>query len=192
LANLGQTSEAIAHYREAKRLKPGDPLILLNFAILLAEKRQLSDAIEQFMAVLKVAPLDCQARLNLAQALKQQGQTPQALIQYRTALHLAPTWPEALHRFALVLATHHDARFRDGPTAVRLAETANELTHQNNVLCLNTLAAAYAEVSRFDEAVATEQQALDLALASGRKGLTPQIENSLLLYKARKPYHEGE
>jgi len=192
LSGLGHTSEAISHYREAQRLKPSDPLNPINLGALLAEQGQVSEAIEEFMAALKVAPLDCNARLNLAQAIKNQGHTPEALIQYRTTVHLAPTWPDALNRLALVLATHSDARFRDGVSAVGLAEKANQLTHQTNVVVLNTLAAAYAEAGRFDEAIAAQQHALDLALASGRKGLKPQIENALQLFKLHKPYHEGD
>ena len=192
LSSLGHASEAMSHYREAKRLNPSEPLNPLNLGVLLAEQGQLPEAIEEFMAALKVAPLDCNARLDLAQALKNQGHTPEALIQYRTAVHLAPAWPDALNRLALVLATHRDPRFRDGVRAVGLAEKADELTHQTNVVVLNTLAAAYAEAGRFDEAIAAQQHALDLALASGRKGLKPQIENALQLFKLRKPYHEGD
>jgi tetratricopeptide (TPR) repeat protein len=128
----------------------------------------------------------------LANALNQQGRTAEALAQYRVTLDLAPAWPQALNRFAFVLATHPEARFRDGAAAVRLAEAANKLTDQSQPLLLNTLAAAYAEAGHFDKAVAVEQRACQLALNSSQKGLGPQMQNCLQLYQAGKSYRDGQ
>jgi Flp pilus assembly protein TadD len=147
---------------------------------------------DQFLAALKVEPENALAHLNLANALNQQGRTAEAIGHYRVALELDAAWPEALNRLACVLATHQDARFRDGARAVRLAEKANELTDHSQPALLNTLAAAYAEAGRFDQAVATEQRALQITLASAHRGLSPQIRNCLLLYQSGRPYRAGQ
>ena len=48
---------------------------------------------------------------------------------------------------------------------------------------------AYAEAGRFDEALTTARQALDLATASGQKALAAALESELRLYHQRRPYH---
>ena len=192
LTDLGRVPEAIEHYLEAARLRLRDAGTRINVGVLLAQQGKLSEALEQFLAAVKSEPGNAQGHLNLANALRQQGQAEVAFGHYRAAIRLAPEWPEALNRFACILATDKVARFRDGATAVRLAEAANRLTAQSHPVFLNTLAAAYAEAGRFQEAVAAEQLALEKALDAGQRRLSPQIENCLNLYRAGKPYHEAQ
>ena len=90
------------------------------------------------------------------------------------------------------MATHHDAQFRDGPGAVRLARQAIELTRRSQPGYLDTLAAAYAEAGQFKEAVATGQEALQSASNTGQKELTAQIQNRLQFYRSGKPYRDTE
>jgi hypothetical protein len=68
-----------------------------------------------------------------------------------------------------VLAASPDDELRNGAEAVRLAEHACELTHYGEPLFIGTLAAAYAESSRFPEAVTTAEKAEQLATAAGSK-----------------------
>jgi hypothetical protein len=55
---------------------------------------------------------------------------------------------------------------------------------------MGTLAAAYAEAGRFDEAMATAQKACALAEKSGDQELLKRNQELLELYRARQPYHE--
>ena len=192
LTESGETAEAIGHFAEAARLRPRDASVRVKLGVLLAQQGQIPEATDQFIAALKVEPENALAHLNLANALNQQGRTADAIGHYRVAIELDPAWTEALNRLACVLATHQDARFRDGVRAVRLAEKANDLTDHLQPALLNTLAAAYAEAGRFEEAVATEQRALQITLASAHQGLSPQIQNCLLLYQSGKPYRSGQ
>ena len=57
-------------------------------------------------------------------------------------------------------------------------------------MLIGTLAAAYAEAGRFDEAVAAAQKAHDLALASGQKELATKNQQLLELYQSRQAYRE--
>ena len=56
---------------------------------------------------------------------------------------------------------------------------------------LNALAAAYAEVGKFDLAAATEQKALEIVRANNQANLVPMTETLLKLYQSGKPYREG-
>ena len=55
---------------------------------------------------------------------------------------------------------------------------------------VGTLAAAYAEAGRFDEAMAMGEKACALAAETGDKGLLTKNQELLALYHAHQPYHE--
>jgi tetratricopeptide (TPR) repeat protein len=53
------------------------------------------------------------------------------------------------------------------------------------------LAIAYAAAGRFDEAIATDQKAIELARADGQKQLVGEIEARLELFRSGHPYHRS-
>jgi hypothetical protein len=53
---------------------------------------------------------------------------------------------------------------------------------------LDTLAVAYAAAGRFDAAIATAQNAIDLARAAGQADLVKEIEARLELYRSGCAY----
>ena len=55
---------------------------------------------------------------------------------------------------------------------------------------VGTLAAAYAEAGRFDEAIATAQKACELAARNGEANLLQKNQQLLELYQNHQPYHE--
>jgi tetratricopeptide (TPR) repeat protein len=89
-----------------------------------------------------------------------------------------------------VLATASDASLRDGPRAVALAGQAMELTGDGNPIILGTLAAAYAEAGRYDEAVATARKALTDAQAQKDDKLAGALQEQLKLYQAGVPMRQ--
>jgi tetratricopeptide (TPR) repeat protein len=113
-----------------------------------------------------------------------------AAAAFEQALKLNPDWPEALNDLAWLKATCWDSEVRDGAEAVRLAERACKIAGDKVPGFLGTLAAAYAESGRFDDAVKTAERAKDLAAASGQKDIAERNLKLLALYRAGKPYHE--
>ena len=69
-------------------------------------------------------------------------------------------------------------------------ERACELTDYKQTIFVGTLAAAYAEAGRFDEAIATTEKACALA-AAGEQGLLKKNQELLELYRKHEPYHEA-
>jgi hypothetical protein len=57
--------------------------------------------------------------------------------------------------------------------------------------CLDTLAAAYAEAGRFDEAVAAAQKVVAAAEETHRPELIEIARKRLALYQSRMPLREG-
>jgi len=94
------------------------------------------------------------------------------------AVELAPRSAEYRYNFGRVLAAK--GRFADA--AVQFEQAAN-LTSMREPAILDILAAMYSETGRYKEAVATAQQALDLA--NGRNAeLAASLKASLERYRA--------
>ena len=141
-------------------------------------------------AILRNHPEDAATQASLAEILNWQGQPAAARTHYETSLHWQPDQPVCLDQLAWLLATSADARVRNGPAAVIHAERACVLTQYKNTEFLGTLAAAYAEAGRFDEAIATAEKACATATAGGETGLLARNQEWLALYQSHQPYHE--
>jgi tetratricopeptide (TPR) repeat protein len=191
LFQKGQASAALAHFAEAARLRPNYVDARLNHADVLLSQGQLAEAAAGYVAALKLRPDSGLALFRLGNLLLTQGRTAEAIPYFQQLLRVDPNSVDALNRLAWILATHAEPRVRNGAEAVRLAARACELTRRQQPHSLNTLAAALAEVGRFDDAVATAQQAAALAQAAGQTNLAAIIQNLLQLYQARQPYREG-
>jgi len=95
------------------------------------------------------------------------------------------------NNLAWLLATSPEATNRNGVLAVKLAECACQQTRYRNTIMVGTLAAAYAEAGRFDEAISTGQKACALASQSGEQDLLGKNLGLLELYRQHQPYHEA-
>ena len=126
----------------------------------------------------------------LACILSKQGKLPEAAAEYRAILRINPNHLFALNNLAWFLATAPDAGARDGPEAVRLGEKVCQLSKYKVTLCVGTLAAAYAEAGRFDDAAKTAQKAIALATTDKNTDLIRKNRELLELYRLKKAYHE--
>jgi hypothetical protein len=89
-----------------------------------------------------------------------------------------------------VLATWPDAAGRDGVRAVEFAEKADALTQHRSSVHSATLAAAYAEVSRFSDAVTAGQRALRLATDEGNPARADSIREQITAYQANTAFRD--
>lgn len=95
--------------------------------------------------------------------------------------------PRAQNTLAWLLATTADADARDGSLAVVWAERAVE--QDPRPAYIDTLAAAYAEAGRFEDAIATQRRAI-AALTPGDESLRAEFERRLESYEAKNPWRE--
>jgi hypothetical protein len=93
---------------------------------------------------------------------------------------------------AWTLATSPESTHRDGLLAVKLAEDACRQTRFENPQMIGTLAAAYAEAGRFDEAISAAQKACALASQSGDEQLVQRNQQLLSMYHKHQAYHEPQ
>jgi hypothetical protein len=88
------------------------------------------------------------------------------------------------------LATHPEPSLRNGPEAVALAKRAIKLSGDRDPYLLDTLAAAYAESGRYDDATAAAERAVAAAEAMRNATLAETIKGRLKLYRQKKPFRE--
>jgi tetratricopeptide (TPR) repeat protein len=132
------------------------------------------------------------SHLHLAGYYEAIGQHQEARAHLEAALQLQPDAAETMNDLAWILATCPDPSVRDGNRAEELAERACGLTGYRQTLFIGTLAAAYAEAGRFDDAVATAKKAIANAQQNGETDLMKRNQELLRLYLAHKPYRDVE
>ena len=179
-------------WRDTLEKNPASWMPHYNLGLLLDQRGQLDAAIEHYSEALRLKPDLADAQNNLGAALDRQGKTEDAIAHYREAIRLKPDWPDAQSNLAWTLATHESSRYRDGAEALKLAERACAATGFTQPAFLDTLAAAYAEVGRFEDARRTARSALALAVSSRLEDLAREIRSHLAEYEAGRPYHESE
>ena len=194
LANLavaqGDYAAAAALALDAATKLPDDPLATHDAALWTLQAGHAEQAEQLCRRALRIRFANHALHFLLSKALAAQGQDAEALSHLRLAVQLKPDWSLALTDLAWVLATHSSASVRNGSEAVALAERACELTHYQQPQLIGTLAAAYAEAGRFEDAVRTAETAMQTATAVGLKEIAARNEALLKLYRDGKPYHD--
>ncbi len=190
LAKQGRFEEAIDQLSVLLKRDPGDIIARLQLGGTYAMAGKTDLAMREYLEVARSMPTNATAHHRIAALQERQGNVADAIREYRAAIQARPDYVEAMNNLAWILATSPDARYRDGAEAVRLAERACQATHYEQAFMVGTLAAAYAESARFPEAVATAEKAELLANNSNNSDLATKTGKLLLLYRARKPYHD--
>jgi tetratricopeptide (TPR) repeat protein len=190
LADCGRSDEALAHYKEALKIKPDYAEAQYNLGVLLARQGQIDEALACFRTAVKIKPHYAEAQYDLGLLLAGRGRFGQALACYRKAVESRPDFVPALNNLAWLQATRPEARLRDATAALELARRAAALTRGSSPGVLDTLAAAYAEAGMFSQAQETVHKALSLARQQHNDGLVATLLARLRLYEAGKPYRQ--
>jgi protein O-mannosyl-transferase len=162
-----------------------------SLADLLMRRGRVNEAIQYSEEALRIRPNDADAQNNLGLALLQTGDWKRAVAHLKKALDVDPGHMNAEVNLAWVLATAPDASMRDGEKAVQLAEDVVQRAGHPNAIVLRTLAAAYAETGRFNDAIQTAQQAIEIARATGNEGLIADLERSIAAFQLNQPIRSG-
>jgi tetratricopeptide (TPR) repeat protein len=191
LARLNRLPEASNHFRRAAEIEPAFVAARVNLGAVLRLQNHLDEAAVELRQALQREPANAVAHTNLAGIFASQRKPHDAIAEYRLALQSNGDLLEPLAALAWILATSPDAGVRRPAEAVRLSRRAVELTGSQNVTTLDALAAAYAADGRFDQAIATEQRALELAEKAGTRDVTTALRSRLELYRRHKPFRDS-
>ena len=186
----GNVAKAREHFERALRIDPDYAEAHNNLGLLFLGQGQLKESAQYFKRALDINPRYAEAHMNLGVVFAKEGAVRTANTQYREALKHNPNLLSAFNSLAWNLATSSEEDVRNGDEAVRWAERAARLTQFNDVGILKTLAAAYAESGRFDDAVSTAERAVELSQSQQRAQMAEDLESHLKRYRDRRPVRE--
>ncbi len=183
-ADAGDADGAIAELEEIVDLDPGLIEARRALAALLVGVGDPERAAVQLQALVELTPDDLPARFNLALMQFQAGLYVDCRSTLEAALERFPGDVAVRHLLARLLATSPVPGALDGARAVELAQAV--VSEQPALDHLETLAMALAAAGRFDEAVARQQEALELERRSTGVN-SGERRHRLDLYRARLP-----
>lgn len=150
---------------------------------------QYDKALADFNASIKADPKLEPAYSERGRAYQEMGEYEKAATDFETAMRLMPGNPSLLNKVAWLYATCPKDPVRNGAKAVELAMKACELTQWGNSWYADTLAAAYAEAGKWEEAMNYEKLALQLEKAGKNDAETVKgYEERLELYGKKQAY----
>jgi tetratricopeptide (TPR) repeat protein len=143
-------------------------------------------AIADYTKAIEIDPKHARAYYNRGKAWKKKGDYDKAIADYTKAIEINPKDADPYNAFAWLMATCPEGRYRDGKRAVELAEKAVAL--KDDFYALDTLAVAYAEAGRFQEAIETQERAITKHKQEGGTKYLAEFEQHLSSYKAGNPW----
>jgi len=192
LMQAGRLGEATQHFELAVRSKPDFADARINLGCILLAGGKPDEAALQFGHAVDSKPDSAEAHAYLGTAIYYgQGNIQDALAEWHKALALDPNQLVALRDAAHALAASPTASDRDGSQAVNLAQRAVELTKGTDPASLDTLAIAYADTSRFKEAIQATHDAQQLAEKMNNQPLAASLDEKINLYKSGQPYRDN-
>ncbi len=186
-AGLNQWAEAITHLQKWLTIDPRSIEALTQLAKCFYSVGNEAAAKETLQKAVNIDPRNPFPLALQAQLAAWSGQIESAISLYDQALQADPNYAEAANNLALILATHPDDKIRDGARALKLAELAAKAHGYKDSVSLDTLAAAYAEVGRFPDAVKTIESAIALAGKTGAPEWVAQLKQRRDIYVSGKP-----
>jgi tetratricopeptide (TPR) repeat protein len=190
LASEQRVPEAEHQLREGVRLKESSAPAHSSLGTILCATGRIEECVTHLERAVALDPKYKDAYASLGEAYGSQGRRRLAAKYFALAADAAPDNAFLLNRLAWLLATALENDVRDSGRAVRLAERSVQLTSRRDVMSLDTLAAAYAEADRFDDAVTTAREALALAQQRGDTVAMQDLSRKADMYAAHQKYRE--
>lgn len=182
---LDKREDAVKGFTEYLKLGPNTANGLANRGLTYAELGKFDEAFTDLTAAAEGGREGWVLGItNAGYAHELRGDFEKAIAEYKKAV--AQQSVLAKNNLAWVLATCPNDKLRDWSLAVRLAKEICDATDNLEGMYLDTLAAAYAETGKFDDAVKAQELAhkdKSYDLAYGDEGRA-----RLKLYKRKKPF----
>ncbi len=166
LALAGKPKEAVEALVRAIPLRPTDARIYFRLAKLYDIAGQGRAAIRNAQRAVWMSRGAANMRAQYAGLLIKYGHVSQGVEEYERILDDEPENATAAAGLAWFLVAYPDVTRRNGQRAIELAQSATKQDPEN-VIYWRTLAVAYAEAGRFDEALAVTQHARELVKQHG-------------------------
>ena len=193
----GRVDEAIEYFQKAVALEPESATFHIGLGNAYIRKWELDEAMTHYHKALEIEPNDVEGQYDLGCSLILAGQSDKAAVHLQKVLEIEPGFfesqdPVVNNNLAWSMATSGDSNNRNGTIAVILAEASCRKTHYQVTTMVGTLAAAYAEDGRFEDAILAAKKACELAKENGETNLFQRNQELLGLYLNHQPYHERQ
>jgi tetratricopeptide (TPR) repeat protein len=192
-ANLGnllvrqrRTAEAVPHFESVTKLEPREISAWQNLGAALLSIGKLPEAETAFRKVMDLDARDVRAEFSLGQVSAQRGDWLDAELRWRAVLSRQSGFLPAARELAWIFATAPDDSVRRADEAISIAERLNRAAPDAPAV-LDALAAAYANVGRFDEATVNATRAAELAEKSSDP-TAADIRERIAMYRAGRPF----
>ncbi len=185
----GDYDKAISDYTNAIELDPKLADAYVNRGLAYARGKGWYDrAISDSTKAIELNPRDALPYNNRGLAYKGKGQYDRAISDYNKTIELNPRDAWTYNNLSWLLSTCPDSRYRNGAKALALAQKAVELRKAS--FTIGALAAAYAEVGNFEEAIKAQERAISLLKINADTKELAKAREHLECYKAHKPWRE--
>lgn len=185
----GAFDEAIVDFDQAIAINPRYVDAYSNRGLAWSQKKDYAKAIADCTEALHLNPRSAKALYSRGFARDRQGDPGGAMWDYIQVLKVNPSYIEAFNSMAWIMATSPDDRLRDGRRAVAYAEKAVD-NSPADINFIDTLAAAYAEAGRFDEAIAIENRIISLLATTRQRDAIAMHVKRMNHYEEGRPYRE--
>ena len=129
----------------------------------LRDQGKLEEAIVEYREAIRLDPADAQLWIRLGQVYARMGRGEDALNSLERGLEVDPGNAGILNDMGWLYATVEPSALRDPAKALAYAQRAVEASGGTDANILDTLAEAYYANRQFDEAIETEERALEIA-----------------------------
>ena len=185
-----RVDEALTSYTEALRRRPNEPNYLISRAYAYFQRGSYREALADLNAALRTAPNNAQGLTYRGDVYLGLGRYQEAANDYRKAISVDPKMAQAYAGAAWLMATCPDARLRNPDLAMQAGQKAIEIDGETNFRDHDALAAAYASGGKFEQAIASQKQAIELA-KSQKPTAMEGLQFRLALYEKNQPYRDG-
>jgi tetratricopeptide (TPR) repeat protein len=182
----GNDQKCIADFNEAILLNPKNAKFYYRRARAWHEMDEFDNAIADFDEAIRLDLKGAEVYARRGVSWYHKGEYGKAIGDLSEAILLDPNDGYSCCALAWIHAICRNERFRDGTRAVKLATKACELSGWKSAYFVCTLAAAYAEVGDFENAVKWQEKCRELSTESEQKKWGFFLE----LYKSGKPYRD--
>ena len=146
----------------------------------------MDEALQDFDQVISIDPENSNAYADRGDVHAYAGEWRLAASDYMTAKKWDPKMGRVYQSVAWIMATCPDPKFRDTDRAVEMATRAIQLDGADDYRYLDTLAAAQANANKFQDAVKTVQQAMQVA----PEEMVSELEGRLASYQQGRAFRE--
>ena len=181
---LKQPKDAIAAYRRAEDMEPGDLQTVDALAQALLNNDQLEDALKQYKQLAEANPDDAEPLIHIAEIERRQGKYEDALTVVRKARKMEPDSLEAGFNEGLLLdilgrldeAIQVYQEMADSPKVSHANGADTEEEKNNRSIFLERLGALCLEENKVDQAIAAYQKMIDIGGSIAVRGYQGQID----------------